>query len=382
MDTSDRTATASHHHFQALTQYSKAISEIATAIKHEVGIQTMLLTCLLVLCFEAWNGSLQLAINQAQIGIELILDWKSKYGDVESMDLSPAPSVLDPDLIQIFCTLALQINVGGTKLSAKCSALIRAKSQVPLCSMPSEFSTLQEATLYYQDIRRQMANRMACYANSDIKSFLFSNSEVQSRAFEDQEKIQTLIDGWFRACHKLADTMLLGHEIRYLRVLQIQMTTCNIGLVTVIPSGELTHDHHDILYQRVIDLAEEITNESSLPHLLQTTNFSFDTRHILPLWISGLKCRDGSIRRRIIRLLLIRPRREGIWDSTFASQMLIWVMGLEEMHAHQSMVPKWAKVMDFSWDSDMEYRTAVLVCRQRVSEHSKHFVERQESISW
>ena len=51
---------------------------------------------------------------------------------------------------------------------------------------------------------------------------------------------------------------------------------------------------------------------------------------VAPLFIVATKCRNRKLRREAIRLLLSRPRREGLWDSIFCAKVAELIMEIEE----------------------------------------------------
>jgi hypothetical protein len=54
----DPSVKPSEHHCQALRQYAKAVKQMRAAVAGgKMSLRTMLLTCLVILAFEAWNGS-------------------------------------------------------------------------------------------------------------------------------------------------------------------------------------------------------------------------------------------------------------------------------------------------------------------------------------
>ena len=82
----------------------------ATATGHQ-DLRTTLITCMVIICFEGYHGNYDIANNQLQIGISLIHDWKARHARVNrsvSAFLSPAPDMIEDELIQEFGRLEIQ----------------------------------------------------------------------------------------------------------------------------------------------------------------------------------------------------------------------------------------------------------------------------------
>ncbi|KAH8672818.1 hypothetical protein BGZ60DRAFT_430124 [Tricladium varicosporioides] len=59
-------------------------------------------------------------------------------------------------------------------------------------------------------------------------------------------------------------------------------------------------------------------------------SFALDLGIVPPLFVVATKCRDRTIRRDAIKLLLASPRREGMWDSILSGRVAQWIMEIEE----------------------------------------------------
>jgi hypothetical protein len=59
-------------------------------------------------------------------------------------------------------------------------------------------------------------------------------------------------------------------------------------------------------------------------------SFALDLGIIPPLFVVATKCRDRKLRRDAIKLLMVSPRREGMWDSILSGRVAQWLMEIEE----------------------------------------------------
>lgn len=59
-------------------------------------------------------------------------------------------------------------------------------------------------------------------------------------------------------------------------------------------------------------------------------SFSADLGIVPPLFVVATKCRDPTVRRQAIQLLMSSSRREGMWDSELIARIGMWIMAIEE----------------------------------------------------
>ena len=95
--------------------------------------------------------------------------------------------------------------------------------------------------------------------------------------------------------------------------------------------------------------------------------YAFETRIIAPLHLVATKCRDASLRREAVHLLLLSHRREWMGDSLLAGQTGQWIIGIEEegMEA-DGYIPEDARCWGESTELDMHRRSARVRCRQNL----------------
>jgi len=131
----------------------------------------------------------------------------------------------------------------------------------------------------------------------------------------------------------------------------------------------------------LVELAESVVEDLDIsptsPTSAQTPKFSIESGVIVPLWAVGNKCRNKAIRQRAIAVLLNYPRREGIWDSRLAGNIVQCKMDYEEEHRMGDEIPGWARIRSMSFELDHKRRAASLECQQRTSEFSEPVTRRK-----
>ncbi|PVH72695.1 hypothetical protein DL98DRAFT_576703 [Cadophora sp. DSE1049] len=381
----ERDAAANEHHQNALRQYVKAVKYMAAdAAEKKLDLRTMLLTCLLILAFESWTGNMDLAVKQVHAGIRLIQEWKENYrGDEEKYTkLSPAPYVVEDDLVQIFCRLAVQHSFFADGHSPELHAVLGMEGPRFTRSMPDTFEDIFEAGKYYNGIIRRgvyLITTQSAYLGPDVQE----DSDIWRWAIKEQEEIQSDVWRFNKAFAPVLEKVAEGPQKHYALFIQLSMAIGYIGLSTHLSIDESIHDQYNPVYKRVVFLAKAVMREMPATSKTRPSNFCFDTRVIVPLWVVGLKCREPTIRKEAINFLLEHPRREGIWDSVFAGKVLQWAMHVEEEFMVDGHVPTWARIKAVKWSgAELGAKRAELFCLQRVSADSEKVRRRTKRITW
>jgi len=111
------------HHQNALKQYATAIKAMRqAALTRKQDLRTTLLTCLVIMCFEAWNGNQELAIKQIQMGFKLIQAWREEEVDEKDerrfVGLESAMSdTVEDELVRVFKRLDVQLHLRSFSFS-------------------------------------------------------------------------------------------------------------------------------------------------------------------------------------------------------------------------------------------------------------------------
>ncbi|EKD18225.1 C6 zinc finger domain-containing protein [Drepanopeziza brunnea f. sp. 'multigermtubi' MB_m1] len=106
----------------------------------------------------------------------------------------------------------------------------------------------------------------------------------------------------------------------------------------------------------------------------------FGSAIIIPFWFTGQKCRDPTIRLRVISLLRTYPRREGVWDSVFAGLVIDCLRRIEEENMKNGYIPGWARISSPNFGIDAEKRTVELRRLQRISATSWDVTTRRHTF--
>jgi len=173
-------------------------------------------------------------------------------------------------------------------------------------------------------------------------------------------------------------------------LLRNRILSSHIGCVTPTANeGDFEHYYED--FKIMIEASEYMlgTLEASgekLKDARRTKNpkFNFDSYTVIPMFLTGLKCRDPVLRRKAISLLLKYPRREGVCDSVCMGKLCEWAMMIEEKHIDESgRVPNWARIHGVTMERDpAKENTGNLTCEQRVGPFSDETVIMSTHMDW
>ncbi|KAF8863511.1 hypothetical protein BDZ45DRAFT_102262 [Acephala macrosclerotiorum] len=385
----DQNENPHQHHQNALRQYTTAIKEMrAASARGEQDLRTTLLTCLVILCFEAWNGNQDLAVRQIQTGLRLVQAWRE-----EILINRKRQTITDDELIKTFSKLDVQAISFAEESTPERHALAMNGERELLDNMPASFSTIREAEIYESALLRKSMRFLAVQVP-------LSKPPPPKRAFpvngwwglQDpqavsiQQMIVAGISNWVAAFEPLWTRLKTENtcekSLMIASMLKLHMEACFIALLSVCATSEEIFDEYNTTFSEMIDLAS-FTLQVIDQNRSKKPKFSFDSHVVIPLHMVVHKCRDKVIRRRAIDLLIRNPRREGVWDSTLGAKVGGWAMAVEEEFCDTNgKVLGWARIHGVLFEKDQDRRSALLTCEQRTGSESEEVVVRRKIVTW
>lgn len=404
LDLDEQKESPHQHHQAALRQYATAIKEMrASAERGHQDLQITLLTCLVILCFEAWNGNSDLAVRQIQAGLQLIEAWRTDL--VLEQQRLGAISPSQEELVKTFSKLDVQA-ISFAESTPERHALVLTSEHNLLSNMPPIFTSVPEATIYEQAILRQsmrfLASQVPLSKPTPPKRAFPVNAwwgVTDPTAVSIQQNAMKNVTNWLSAFSPLWHEMKAQHTphadmiststspppLFNAAVLKLHMQTVLIAQVAICASTEMIFDAYIPTFSSIVSLSTyvlRILNRHDTPSS-RKGKFSFDSHVIIPLHMVAHKCRDRKIRRQAIDLLVGNPRREGVWDSMLGGQIGAWAMSVEEEFCGEGGgVPEWARIHGVYFERDRVGRSALLSCEQRVSGESEDVVVRKKIVTW
>ncbi|KAE8451159.1 hypothetical protein EG329_004831 [Mollisiaceae sp. DMI_Dod_QoI] len=149
------------HHRHALEQYDKAIKRMRNDMSGgNQSLRTALITCIIVICFEAIHGNHESAAGQLQSGLRLIQDWvanqqRSPQHHPQGFS-SPAPEVIEDFLVQSFGRMEIQSMSVFDPREVEVHSVLKHEGRETIQAMPSQFSSIEQARVYLDLITRRL----------------------------------------------------------------------------------------------------------------------------------------------------------------------------------------------------------------------------------
>lgn len=351
------------------------------------------MACLVIFCFEAWDGLKENAVQQIKTGLNLIQNWREEIEDGQQGPTSRPSAIIEEDLVRAFSRLDVQaISFAFEGRSPQRQAIVFRQERDILDRMPAVFASVQEAETYENVcIRRTMR-----FLSVDVPLpklprplLMFPVNgwfgERSSRVVTIQQSIIADITRWEAAFEPLWKRLKAKNDpsLMVAAMLRMHQRSAFTALLQVCIEDEEKFDDYKDTFAEIVELAEYSLNileaaKSTAP------KFQFDSHIVIPLHMVGHKCRDRAIRRRAISLLLSHPRREGVWDSRLAGGMSEWAMNVEEKHLENGRIPGWARIHGVTLERAPadQPRQVIWTCEQRLSPHSDDIVTRRKSVIW
>jgi hypothetical protein len=115
-----------------------------------------------------------------------------------------------------------------------------------------------------------------------------------------------------------------------------------------------------------------------------TPKFALDVGVVIPLYLVGIKCSVTSVRREAIELLLTYPRREGLWDSVVAGNVVQWILDVESVYEDRARgrIPNWARINSVTMTVDSWDRSMELAGFQQTSEKDRTMREVKRTLTF
>ena len=376
------------HQF-ALQQYSKAIKEMREDIsKTKQDLRTTLLATILIVAFEAYHGNYVAALQHFWHGQQVLKSWKASNLNLPDDDFSsPAPFLVEDELLLTFNQLELQVISHTDNMSVDAHKRLKDSGSSILPKMPAVFQTIDEAVVYATLVLRRCAHFMAMsWVYDDDENALpprtsFSLTERVStcsntEAFREQgmyvKELQRFHDA-FLPFFQQSRTPAGQKYFVAASCLRIHYLAIYIGVVSQFATCELFYDTLTPLFAEILELSKVVSDTT------EKTNFTTAFMVIMPLDLVAKKCRDSTIRREAILLLLATPRRECLWDSVVTAKVCLWVVNIEEEGMIGGYVSEEKRVRNIGVRFRSDESTLYVCCKQ-PKKGSNEMIQREGAI--
>lgn len=393
-----------HREF-ALLQYNKSLQAMKSSIcDTKTNPRRVLVACLLVVCLENIFSNKYLALSHALAGHRILQDWLMQHPHtLENMSgiSSPAPSIIEDELVLVFGKLDLQISCKYDPRPSKEHIISKQHTTTTIDSMPPTFSNPKEAKVFFDVVMRRAHHFISC-------ALITSNSAALSRPFESIPPTDTsvTIGTNMHSTTNIITDQITAEQIEY----AAEVSRWSQAFQPVFRRLQHTTDHRSrdaLLLLRIHYLAtkiivaavvfeEETSYDQFAPefreivHLIKLSQkynntwaraMSFELGLASPLFLVTTKCRDRLLRREAISIMRSLPD-EGSWDPEVVAILATWLMEVEEEGVLSEVIPETSRAIISRVSDIPKGREALFQCIQRKGGPNGEPIWKEKLVRW
>lgn len=386
----------------ALQHYQMAIQSLRQSIPNlesSASVRSLLVSCMILAIFDDFIGQGAFALEHIRYARRLVLD---------SNFLLPATAPRGDDENARLASMFLRLDV--LTLCAMGNheeyQTIPLQRYAPSFHLPNRLSSSEEA---------RSLSTLVCWESWNFfyhsaKFQLLPSTQVPPRVLELRDY---LIKQLYDLCQLLSELKdekpeYGRHPLARNRSLRLHPILILVHLVSSFGAPETACDSLLDHFTYLVALAKDILQHEQLenPDVMGRSQqrqfnslasmdltmipvpetYSAEVRTVCPLLIVATKCRNPSLRRQAIDLLLASHRREWMHDSLLSGQIGRWMMGLEEEGMDSNnYIPEHARVWGESVKLELQGRGAKVRCRQNFKNRATGQLEwrwRETYICW
>ncbi|RDW85407.1 hypothetical protein BP5796_03732 [Coleophoma crateriformis] len=385
---------AKKHHRFALRRYDAAVKLMRRELNHVGGhqIRRALVWSLLIYCFETYHGDHEIALEHAQAGLKLWLEWlEQQYPNLASSGrhqrnssmpglTPPAPCIVEDEIFQAFTRLDCEVMTYSDTRPQSSHLKLKSIGMADVRDMPPKFSTLREARKYWSLVESRAMHYIASsYERTDGPKqghephFIFNSAEeIPENHLLEKDQLINDIHRWLAACEPILERASSDKESADrmgIIALIVHSKFRLVGLrVHVKPCREIAYDEHSDMLAQALELLRVGIDEWQQTNPQQSSRYTSDSGIVLNLFRCAMKCRVPKVRREAIALLKRVRCREGFWDSELCARAATWVVDTEEKGLQGDFVP-------LEWRISVTSLTCLMSCWEQESKKKQGTLE-------
>ena len=360
---------ANMHRQFALLKYSSAVKAMQ-GLAH-AGPRDLLISCLLVFCFEILLNSRTSALPQLLTGHRMLQEFLSKHHRTALIDRgihSPEPATIDDELVEAFERLDLQISTIYDVRPIEMHRAIIDNGRDVIQHMPSTFDTLTDAGKCLIIVMKQSHHFLATAWHSTQPEALVAefvnkppgplsvvsgvNSNSTSYIVPDflrmeQKRYANDLIHWSQAFEPLFQQFehLEKSDIKTQiasRLLKVQAIATGILIAGVLITEEIDYDRFLPQFEEMITLLSIIIDahqKAPDENIFSTAGFVLGLGLSAPLFTLVMRCRDRAIRRKGIEILE-GWHQEACWDPLVIAEIGKYIVEVEEAGVPEGVIPE------------------------------------------
>lgn len=386
------------HYECALQQYDKALSDMRkVSANGNYSLRELLIGCLLVFCFESYQGNQDIAIAQAKSGYKLLQD--STSGSRMQFPNTP----IEEELVHTFSRLDLHVMTVLDVHGLEAHQIGKDEAADTVAAMPERFADLFEAQLYWEIVQRRAAHIIhlttasvtdgigACVyhvtkSEEDKRTDFGPSLHTPFTAFTVSSEMRCEImehaqELWrwrtaFRALLGFLDSNVRSTAA----VLEVNAAATQILLEALLAENECALDSFLPDFKTILSFTKTFLHGNTTR--LLPIGYSIELCILPAMYVVVQMCRDKAIRGEILKLLHSHPRREGIWDSRLIAEIGTWIKDVEERGADGDFIPEYSRIRITKIRADAKKKNAKVQCMKRVSKDDERMIVMETTINW
>jgi len=313
------------HHQYALRHYSKAVASLRTILNDgRRHLRTSLTSCVLFMCFEAFQGNYDGSLTHLRGGTRLLADWRLARRGLAARLSQDSRSEIQDGLVDDLGRMFARLDAQG----------LFVPPPFPTPELPWEDVVVPDSFDSTQEAREQWDFLFCGIAQLYRQSITHSQQspeELLTPAWlEMHEHYTKQLLQWRTSFQGIFVEELHSGAIRadMSTVLSIYYNLATILLAASVQHTEMIFDEYNHLFAEILSKCNHLLSNTDDPS--NTSRFTLDVGTILPLAITATKCRDRRIRRQSIALLWSHARREGLcFDTITVARLCAWLSSIE-----------------------------------------------------
>lgn len=328
------------HALFTVRQYSKAINALQPCLcdNRRTSVRITLVACALFIYLEFLRGHYTQGIIHLEHGLSLL---RGSGGCNDSINSTTNGS--DGWLVTFLIRPLIQAKLLGQILRVQCHAFLEQNLQPKLENFRSTHHArgcLEQIMLRIFDLQDHLQQSLQPLAAEPGADFIDHQNLIQN-------DLQIWLETHQATVRSLPKTHSALESFAY-RLLRIYYLVAVILAGTCLEtSSQLASDRYDSQFLAIISNSIDIYDIRRVAEIQSTTghldpessspNSVSDLGWIAPLYFAATKCRNHRIRHQAIRLLQLKPHKEGIWSSTLAVVTAKQVVEIEEGNFYRNI---------------------------------------------
>ncbi|KAE9971605.1 hypothetical protein EG327_009792 [Venturia inaequalis] len=306
-----------------LESYNRAIRLLIADMGNGKSVRVPLMTCVVFVCVDCLRGDIPIALKHIEGGMKLLETWRKQHHDPARRDellRSVDFEIVEKQLCPMFAWLNMATAIFGRPTVSV--AFLSADGARATDTTRPPFRSIHDAISSFLDlidpaIKLIQANVQSKYVG------------IEPEAIAEQTRLGALMDDWNLSFDHLMQNERTVPMNGYNVMLSTTMSV-RVWLEACLSPDEMIWDNYKSKFEEMVQLAEPIVYDSVRFPDEPSKSFSFELGIIPTLQFVAWKCRWPKIRRKALQLLRHAPKRECVYDASYAYALYEKVRELEE----------------------------------------------------